>query len=830
MTTPIFKLTKGVRYIDLQAGRYRVHQGWAPPSAAILPLLAEGTSANRNGAALAGRRPVTRSFSLRVNVTGSTDAEIRRGVNDIDAMLALAGDDLEPLYLEFKPNSDTPEPLWGNYGVNLRYEIVSGSVEVEKSYLAGARLANDVDVIISVTVKPYAVGKPQRPLSCSGAVRDDILGVSGAAARGLAIERALTNKMTNPVFGHSTWNNGWTADASLTATKNESAYYLMPGAFASALLTSASTGQEFYQSINAGNTATHVFVAVVMLPSGGLPSSSDMQLYYNTTLTTTFTEIGNGMYLATASAAGINAATNTGVQVKNGRTIYLLYMGMCETDEGVFYPFWGDNIGCSWSSTPHASTNSQTVGIAELNVEAQAWNNVEGSLMIAFRPHWASTDVPGGEYYLLGSGGGGKAVYYTGATDGFFIEDGTNIVGAASAFSAMTPVIVHATWSSTALTIYVNGVQLATGSHTIAAATQLYLGYHPTLQGFPGTYLGFSTWGEALTAAEVAADYANIASVIADGQGIGTIPWLWTKDGDDVVDNADDSTRDNWCVVGGIPGSADAETTLHLDCSQDFYSTGPRYVLLSNWALTLDEGARAADIAGTLYHDLSGTVDANSSGGAYQSQSNSTTAVGWSGHDLNMREALLFAGREIGVWGRVDDNSTSLLIAMSLAYGVANAIYSDYKTVDTSGFQIVSTPFVVAPDIGRMLALKGALSFGSASGVYLYSKLSTGTGNVYVDFYQVITRPFVRLRSTITGGTANGGLLYFSRTNELYNIDGGTTLGTDEMDVTGDTFELSPERLNMILHAVSGGGASSSTIATTLTYLRLEVRPRYALL
>ena len=47
MTTPVFKLTKGARNIDLQTGRYRVYGGWAPPPVSEIPLFAEGTSANR---------------------------------------------------------------------------------------------------------------------------------------------------------------------------------------------------------------------------------------------------------------------------------------------------------------------------------------------------------------------------------------------------------------------------------------------------------------------------------------------------------------------------------------------------------------------------------------------------------------------------------------------------------------------------------------------------------------------------------------------------------------------------------------------------------------
>jgi hypothetical protein len=363
MTTPIFKLTKGVRYIDLQAGRYRVHQGWAPPSAAILPLLAEGTSANRNGAALAGRRPVTRSFSLRVNVTGSTDAEIRRGVNDIDAMLALAGDDLEPLYLEFKPNSDTLEPMWGNYGVNLCYEIVSGSVEIEKSYLTGARLANDVDVIISMTVKPYAVGKPQLLCSATGGVREDVIGSSDGSSRGLVVAEATPtggNQFGNPVFGYSTWNGGWSAGVNVNAAQNTDPTYILFGRSSARLTAFSGSSATYTQSINLGSTSTHTVSAYVKKRDGSVVTTADAKMYYAGDQTTSVLSVGDGWYRLSASFTGIASAQNVGISLQAAGVE--LFADMFQVELGTYAtpPCYGDMLGCAWGGTAHSSTSSRT--------------------------------------------------------------------------------------------------------------------------------------------------------------------------------------------------------------------------------------------------------------------------------------------------------------------------------------------------------------------------------------------------------------------------------------------------------------------------------------
>jgi alpha-D-ribose 1-methylphosphonate 5-triphosphate synthase subunit PhnG len=429
MTTPIFKLTKGVRYIDLQAGRYRVHQGWAPPSAAILPLLAEGTSANRNGATLAGRRPVTRSFSLRVNVTGSTDAEIRRGVNDIDAMLALAGDDLEPLYLEFKPNSDTLEPMWGNYGVNLCYEIVSGSVEIEKSYLTGARLANDVDVIISITVKPYAVGKPQLLCSATGGVREDVIGSSDGSSRGLVVAEATPtggNQFGNPVFGYNTWNGGWSAGVNVNAAQNTDPTYILFGRSSARLTAFSSSSATYTQSINLGSTSTHTVSAYVKKRDGSVVTTADAKMYYAGDQTTSVLSVGDGWYRLSASFTGIASAQNVGISLQAAGVE--LFADMFQVELGTYAtpPCYGDMLGCAWGGTAHSSTSSRTAARIRLPVSA-AWSQGGCTIRMAVRFDVSNTHP---NNMVLWSRTGAATVYaqFNATGDTFQLTDATTMV------------------------------------------------------------------------------------------------------------------------------------------------------------------------------------------------------------------------------------------------------------------------------------------------------------------------------------------------------------------------------------------------------------------
>lgn len=834
MTTPVFKLSKGVRYIDLQSGRYRVHQGWAPPPVAVVPLLAEGTSANRNGATLVDRRAITRSFELRINVLGATDAEVRRGIADLQTFLGLCGDEAEPLYLEFRPNSDTPEPLWGNYGANLRYEIVYGIVKVENTYLTGARLATDVDVVLQLTIKPYAVGKAQRLSSGTGAIVEDVTAAADGLSRGVIVAQASAtggNEFTNPVFGNSTWNSGWTADASLTASQNTDPRFVLFGQ-SSAKLVSASTGQEFYQSINTGDTNTHAFSCYVKLPDGSAPSSSDMQLYYNATLTTTFTAVGDGWYRATATATGINAATNTGVQVKSGRTVYVTGFQMEELGYSTAF-FYGDMLGCAWSGTAHASSSTRTAGRLRLAVADDTFSMGQGTVRVVLRFTSAATYPDVQRVFHANNGATGFLAQFNTTRTQLQFLDGTNTASASISAPAVGEVhVYHFVYGPSGLVIYDNGASVATqATYTPpTGATYLYIGCSTgtTFHG-PWVTQDFATFDTQLTAAQVLADYTNITQVSADGQRVSTVPWLWTKDGDDVVDNADDSSRDNWCVVGGVPGSEAADTLLVLGNSAGWLDTGAYNDLVLSLVDTPYEMFLRP--ASWIYFDLSGTVDANSSGGEYLSTSVTTSeATEIASQDFVTDFFRRMSGREVFVYMRIYDEGTGLPSMYVRLY--PSSSLNDYYA--TTGLQQVSTTqnnwrllkfgsFVIHDFRDRGLS---TTSF-SVPHWEMRALRASGTNNLRFDYVAFVPRPALVFSSDggnpqaiIRGGTGN------EAANWSATANGDVRLPAR---MFGDAIELRPNLANMLVSFI-GSSTANPAIATTLTYHRVIVTPRYALL
>lgn len=82
------------------------------------------------------------------------------------------------------------------------------------------------------------------------------------------------------------------------------------------------------QSVNVGNTATYDFSVYVYDNTsgseGGTVSSSIAQLYYNgSTISTTYTDQGDGWWKLSGSLTGANEARDYGVVVKQGKTVKL---------------------------------------------------------------------------------------------------------------------------------------------------------------------------------------------------------------------------------------------------------------------------------------------------------------------------------------------------------------------------------------------------------------------------------------------------------------------------------------------------------------------------
>ena len=239
-------------------------------------------------------------------------------------------------------------------------------------------------------IGPYARGRKQRVGSAIGGVLEDWIGSPDGISRGLIVPEATTNQMTNPVFGHGTWDNGWTDGAGVDSSENTNEDFLLFGTSSAKVLATAGANNVFYQSIdvaNAGNT--HVLSCYAKLPDGGVISASQCQLYYGAGLTTAYTPVGNGCYRLTASLTGAAPATGTGLLVVD---TFMVYTDGFQIEEKAYSTplTYGDLMGSAWTGTAHASTTNRTGSRVMVAVD-DIVDVAEGTLTLVWKAGHSNT-------------------------------------------------------------------------------------------------------------------------------------------------------------------------------------------------------------------------------------------------------------------------------------------------------------------------------------------------------------------------------------------------------------------------------------------------------
>jgi len=318
-----------------------------------------------------------------------------------------------------------------------------------------------------------------------------------------------------------------------------------------------------------------------------------------------------------------------------------------------------------------------------------------------------------------------------------------------------------------------------------------------------GTFTEFDVYNRALTAAEVAADYANIQQVIADGQGLGGIPYIWTKDGDNVVDNADAGANENWCVIGGVQGDLPAEVEASMTVG----------------------GMAAADLyMGRLDWDYDEFIDPNflvnnSAGTVPISPSDGTiTYIGFADDEFR-----LVAGRKFAAVVRASDSGSANNISMRTGVRPGAALYySAYEPVNYGS--AAATAIDTTPDIYIVQdeEFYRTLGITRAGSVFIGAKRASGTSNLIVQSVGLLPSPRTRF-TNLAGGTAYPTLIYTN--GNTYEVTGGTALAyTYQTD--GKPFEVAPNKYNVLV-TYMGREAVASPGTVTLTYNSVYVTPRW---
>ncbi len=819
--TPQVRLTRGNTYLDLTAAPYSVGMDFTPPAVNPAYNIAAGGSANRlGGGKLISDRYNNRQFSFNVRILSTSSGGAHAAARAISAFVKASSQ--SPLYLEYRENTSIPVPLWGQFGAPLRYEVVTADVgSPDANYTeTGAR---GWFAPVTLEVKPFAVGNRQKLANASGGVFEDNYGMSDGTPRGVAMFRATTNKMTNPVFSHSTYTNGWTTGSSLVVSKNTDPLYCLPGVMQSVRITSrAATNNTFTMSINAGNTNPHALSAYVIMPDGGAPTTNDFELYYNTALGAgvTINYLGGILWVMSKSAVtGINAATNTGVVVKNGRSIILLGM---QLEEQTYYTnlCYGDLLGCAWTGTAHASTSTRTAPNLAVTRDESICSIAEGAVSLVWRVNLDTAATTADQIlfglYATDYATSGLVARLESSDQKIYLTDGTNTIStAAQAFSAKTVQYLTFTWGPGGLNIYLNSANAATGATytpaTAASQALMAIGGANSANTADGVLMGFDVYGVELSSTQAAAIYAAQAATVAASVRVSAIPWLWTKDGDGVVDNCDDSTHDNWAVLSGVDGSADARTIINIQ-STNASSEG--------WYLSMFKHGYFINPS-KFYDEASGTVSATCSGGEFKRTLMGVTDINTSFMALTLREIKGISGKEFIVFARMADAGDNFTIKPYV--GIGGAYYGDATTYDISTtFGLLKCAPMLFPDVSYPASIGLSVSTGSGIGM-LITRTSGADANLDLDFATVISRPMIYFSG---GVLATDGMVIDGTTFNDYEVSTNNMYAKD-VSRRGDVLEASPNAYN-ILKKLTGSSAAMD-IADTFTY-SVNIEPRYGLL
>ena len=823
------RLVHGPHTLDLNDDTYSVFDFDFPAELVELSI-SSGSSANRYaGGRVTGRKFSDRNWAPSIMITGASVLETSLAARRLRDFLELTADTRYEMYFEYMPHrAYRAVPVWGQD--RLRFHIKYGRAMLDASYYIADVPQKILVVPLDLLIGPHAVGLRQRLATATGCIIEDTIGTTDGASRGTIVAPSITNKITNPVFGHATWNNGWGVGADLVGQKNTDIEHVLWGSV-SARVTRIGSGTNYKltQVINVGNTNTHQLMAYVKKLDGTAVTTADARLFYNDHLTTTYTPCGGGWYLLTASFTGINSSIHVGVSIWAFNTPMFI-AGVQLAESATVVPFiYGDMLGCSWTGTPHASASTSTAGYVRIPT-AGILSAGGGTIRMAVRHLSAYDRATNG--YLFSDGTFFAA--YNQTTDKWQFSDGTDTIGgagAAQSFASGDIQILHFVWGPAGKQIYLNGALYAT-SATLAAwnvGNYLYLGSpNAPSQRFNGTILGTLIFDVPLTAAEIAADYAQAIAHVRGGDGCGqrldAIPYIWTKDGDNQVDNCNDSTRDNWAVCAGIPGNVEADTTFQLETSNGLSTIKTVAISRFDTHVFVDPGVLYAD-------DFSGdtnTADATCSGGDYHrvgvagSQAAAFPAAGIS--NRNILEEIF--GREYYIAMRIYDEAASdTLYIQGLIYnGGQGSIIGEIRTTSASQvWRLLRTHPVYVPQYNRSI-----IPFTNYSYIfYMFPWIARLGSPDYVrfDYICAVPRPVVRIGSLSSGSNATN-LVY----NGMYADAVGSAGFEGAVEVSGDPVALVPGKYNALISFIGMDAANPATITWTLTYTGVYIIPRWGLM
>jgi len=818
----IAKFIHGRDELDLNSSPYTGIANFTPPSVNTVYNIGTGTSANRlGGGKLISTSQSNRTLSFSVRVMGSSQYAVEGAARRLQLFLDDYSDE-DPIYFQFL-STGVPIPLWGQLGQPLNYEIVTCDVRLTDHYSDSKLRSAGMMVDVSMQVKPVALGVRQLLASSLGAVIEDDLGNANGIVRGLRILPAGDNNSLNPRFQQSSdWSDGWTAGSNIIEVKNTDLRFIFPGSNASARLTSkGATNNSYTESINVGNTNNHIYWVIAKREDSAAITSDDLQYIYDgTSQTTTFTSLGNGFYACEYSRAGEASSKAMGVVVKSGRTVYLCFH-MVEEQAVRTYPGCGDDLGWAWTGTYHASASTRTAGRTSIPVDTSSFDIGHGAIAVTWKTDYANTAA--GDRFIFSCGSTSLRAYYQASDDKIYFTDHTNTIStAAQTFAAGDILRLIFVWGQSGLAIYKNGSSAASGATFTPPAnpTSVFIGTDDSAANHAsGVFMGFTIYPRELTAGEMTAVDATSSAISSTGHRVDFIPWLWTKDGDNAVDNCDDSTYDNWAISGGIPGNLAASTewyfsktsnldTYYLFQNANEYFTAPSNVWFGDISATVD----AAACGGSAYVDTHG-------GGAPSSDVSHTSYYVYNADKMSGTAKCFVRAKHEYADG-------TYYFKIGYRYGSSNNVYSRQLELPlTTAYRLYQLPDMQIERIYQQSTISPVR--------YMYILMNLGgtvggtSGYESIDYIIAWVGKSVKLSDNFDPGIGYSAI-YLSGFR-AYGVLTTTNSIELSLSVDGDIIDLEPTKYNTLM-VHSGGYSENDALNSTVTFSKVNVTPRWKLI
>lgn len=187
----------------------------------------------------------------------------------------------------------------------------------------------------------------------------------------------------------------------ITTSANSTAPYYKFGSKSAQLVNSlAPEGRGYITQIDPNSTASHTLSAYVYNGTtgaiGGTVDNTVAQLVWEGSAQsgTTYTDMGGGWWRLTYTAATTDATNDYGINVADGKTIYLDGVQLEQKVYATTYTDGSFGTGYSWSGTANASTSNRT----ETDLRYDYTNNISGdtgTISFWFKPELDQIDSDG---------------------------------------------------------------------------------------------------------------------------------------------------------------------------------------------------------------------------------------------------------------------------------------------------------------------------------------------------------------------------------------------------------------------------------------------------